>query len=142
MHSVKHSSIQGPHYIYKPGPEIFIAALLSQHNHEEGKDKPIKDMDIRIDTIQSVTDILECISISQIQQVSAQDEHLQCLKNYIIAGWPSTKDELYSDLRPYRSYTDDLAVIDGVVMKGRHIIIPVVLKQQVLDQLPLNHIGI
>ena len=50
--------------------------------------------------------------------------------------------KLHSDLRPYWSYRDDLAVIDGVVMKGRCIIIPAVLKQQVLDQLHLNHIGI
>ena len=33
--------------IYKPGPKIFIADWLSQHNHVEGKDKPIKDMDIK-----------------------------------------------------------------------------------------------
>ena len=105
--------------IYKPRPKIFIADWLSQHNHEEGKDKPIKDMDIRIETIQSVTDISECMSILQIQQASAQDDHLQCLKSFIIAGWPSTKDELHSDLRPYWSYRDDLEVIDGVVMKGR-----------------------
>ena len=38
--------------LYKPGPEIFIADWLLQHNHEEGKDKPIRDMDIRVDTIQ------------------------------------------------------------------------------------------
>ena len=99
-------------------------------------------MDIRVDAIQSATDILECISISQIQQASVQDDHLQCLKDIIITVWLSTKDELYSDLRPYWCYRDDLAVIDGVVMKGRHIIIPVVLRQQVLDQLHLNNMGI
>ena len=66
--------------LYKPGPYIFITDWLSQHNHKEGKDKPIKDMDIRIDAIQSVTDIPKCISVKEIQQTSAQDEHLQCLK--------------------------------------------------------------
>ena len=139
--SLKFHQYQGPDYI-KPGPEIFIADWLSQHNHEEGKDKPIKDMDIRVDTIQSVTDIPECMSISQLQQASAQDDHLQCLKSFIIAGWLSTKDELHSDLNPYWSYRDDLEVIDGVVMKGRQIVIPTVLKQQVLDQLHTNHMGI
>ena len=127
-------------YIYKPGPEIFIADWLSRHNHEEGKDKPIKDRDIRIDAIQSMTDIPECVSISHIQ-ASVQDEHLQCLKSFIIAGWPSMKDELHSDLRLYWSYRDDLVVIDGVVMKGRQIIIPTALKQ-VLDHLHTNHMGI
>ena len=130
------------HIIYKLEPEIFTADWLSQNNHKEGKDKPIKDMEIRIDAIKSVTDIPECILISQIQQASAQDEYLQCLKNIIITGWLSTKDDLHSDLRPYLSYTDDLAVINGVVMKGRCIIIPAVLKQLVLDQLHLNHMGI
>ena len=87
--------------IYKPGPEIFIADLLSWHNHVEGKDKPIKDVGIRIDAIQSRTDILECMSISQIQQASTQDEHLQCLKSFIVTGWPRTQDELHADLKPY-----------------------------------------
>ena len=49
------------------------------------------------------------------------------------------KDELHSNLRPYWSYRDDLVVIDRVVMKGRWIIIPTALKQQVLDQLHTNH---
>ena len=46
------------------------------------------------------------------------------------------------DIRPYWSYRDDLAVIDGVIIKGRCIIIPQELKQWVLDQLHLNHMGI
>ena len=128
--------------LYKPGPKIFIADCLSQHSHEEGKDKPIRDMDIRIDAIQCVTDILECISISQIQHTTAQEEHIQCLKNIIITGWPSTKDKLHSNLRLHWSYRDDLAVIDGVVMRGRQIVVPAELKQQVLDQFHLNHMGI
>ena len=52
------------------------------------------------------------------------------------------KDKLHSDLRPYWSYRDDLAVTDGVVMKGRQIVIPTSLKQPVLDQLYTNHMGI
>ena len=128
--------------IYKPGPNIFIADWLSQHNHIEGKDKPIKDMDIRIDAIQSATCILECMSMSQIQQASTQDEHLQCLKSFIITGWSSTKDELHTDLKPYWSYRDELAVIDGIVLKGRHIVIPTSLREQVLNQLHTNHMSI
>ena len=128
--------------IYKPGPKIFIADWLSRHNHTEGKDKPIKDLDIWIDAIQSMKDISECMSISQIQQASAQNDHLHCLKSFLFAGWPSTKEELHTDLKPYWSYRDKLAIIDGVMLKGRHIIIPTSLKQQVLDQLHTNHMGI
>ena len=72
--------------LYKPGPEVFIADWLSRHNDKENKDEPIPGMDIRVDTIQSVTDIPECMFILQIQQATAQDEHLLCLKNILISG--------------------------------------------------------
>ena len=85
---------------YKPGPDIFIAAWLSCHDHIEGKDKPIKGMAIRIDAIQSVTDMPECVSMTEIQQASTQDNHLQCLKSFIIAGWFNSKHELHADLKP------------------------------------------
>ena len=54
----------------------------------------------------------------------------------------STRDQLHIGIRPYWSYRDDMAVIDSVVLKGRHIIVPQDLQQQVLDQLHLNHMGI
>ena len=122
--------------LYKPGPQIFIADWLSHHNHKEGNDEPIQDMDIRVDAIQSTTGIPQCMSILQIQQTMAQDEHLQGLKYIIITGWPNTKNQLHIHIRPYWCYKDNLAVIGGVVMNGRYIIEPQDLKQQVLDQLP------
>ena len=39
-------------------------------------------------------------------------------------------------------YRDELVVIDCVILKGRCIIIPDSLKQQVLAQLHTNHMGI
>ena len=76
------------------------------------------------------------------QQATVQDERLQQLKSLIISGWPDTKDQLYQNINPYWSFKDDLAVIDDVIMKGRCIIVLEVLKQQALDQLYINHMGI
>ena len=52
--------------LYKPGPEILIADWLLRNNHIEGKDKPIKDMDIKMDAIQSSVDMPEYISVEEI----------------------------------------------------------------------------
>ena len=128
--------------IYKTGPEIFIADWLSRHNHAEGKDKAIKYMDVWVGAIQNATDMLECLSMAEIQQASSQDDHLQQLKSLITAGWPDSRDELHVDLRPYWSYRDELVVIDGIIPKGRHIIMPNSLRQQVLNHLHTNHMGI
>ena len=35
-----------------------------------------------------------------------------------------------------------MAVIDGVIIKGRHVVIPESLKKQALEQLHVNHMGI
>ena len=66
--------------LYKPGPEIFIADWLSWGNHKENKDEVIHGMDIRVDAIQTSTNVLECMSVQQIQQVTAQHKCLQWLK--------------------------------------------------------------
>ena len=116
--------------IYKPGPEIFIADWLLRHNYTEGKDKPITGMDIQVDAIQTAMDMLECISMAEIQWASSQDSHLQQLKSLIITGWLDSKDELHVDLRPYWSYRDELVVIDGIILKGRCLIISNSLRQQ------------
>ena len=93
--------------LYKPSPEIFIADWLLRNNHIEGKDKPIKDMDISVDAIQSSVDMPECIFIEEIKQALSQDVHLQQLKTFIITGLPHTKDELHTDIRPYWPYRDN-----------------------------------
>ena len=132
----------GVQIIYKPGPDIFTADWLSRHNHAEGKDKAIKGMDIQVDTIQNATDMPECLSMAKIQQASSQDDHLQQLKSLIIAGWPDSRDKLHAELRTCWLYRDKLAVIDGIILNGRCIIMPNSLRQQVINQLHTNHMGI
>ena len=72
--------------IYKPGLEIFIADWLLRHNHMEGKDKPIKGMDVQVDAILAVMEMPECISVVEIQQSSSTNNHLQQLKGIMITG--------------------------------------------------------
>ena len=76
-------------------------------------------MNIRVESIQASMNVPECMSTQQIQQETAQDENLQWLNGYIITGWPEIKDLVQQDIRAYWSFKDDMAVIDGVIMKGR-----------------------
>ena len=130
------------HIIYKPGPDIFIADWLLRHNHADGKDQLIKGMELWVDITQTTTDMPECPSMTELQQALSQDNHLQKSKYFIITGWPYSKDEISEELKQYWSYRDKLAVIDGIMIKARHIIIPNSFRQQVLDQLHINHMGI
>ena len=115
--------------IYKPGPEIFFADWLSRHNYQN-KDKAINGFDISVDMVQVASDVPECMSIQQIQQATKQDEHLQRLQWLIITVWPDAREQLHQDIKPCCSIKDDMLVIDGVIIKGRCVIIPKVLQQQ------------
>ena len=56
--------------------------------------------------------------------MTCRDQHMQCLKEYIIQGWPEQEDQVQQAIRPYWIFKDDMAVIDGVIMKGRCIVAP------------------
>ena len=59
--------------IYKPGPNLFMADSLYRHNHSENKDEGITGMQISINVIQSTTNILECITMCELQEATSQD---------------------------------------------------------------------
>ena len=40
------------------------------------------------------------------------------------------------------TFRDDMAVIDWVIIKGRHMVVLVVLQKQALQHLHVNHMGI
>ena len=46
------------------------------------------------------------------------DPVLNALKEIVYSGWPDNVKELPSDLRPYWSFRDELAVKAGVIFKG------------------------
>ena len=88
-------------------------------------------MDIKVYTIQTATNIPECISVPQLQQEMVQDAHWQWLKQYIIIGWPENRDQMAWDMRKYWMFCDDQCVV-----------IPEIVKAQALDQLHVNDMEI
>ena len=58
-------------------------------------------MKINTDVIHTTTDIPEYMLIKDLKQAKLPDEHLQQLKNFIIKGWPITRNDNGQELRPY-----------------------------------------
>ena len=52
--------------------------------------------------------------------------------------WPSDSKK---SLAPYYSRRNDFAVVDGCLTWGRRVVIPQVFRQQLLDELRSNHLG-
>ena len=117
--------------INKPGPDLFRADWLSRQNHKVYKDAEVTGLQLYIDAIQTPTNIPDCMTIHKLQQAMSQDEHLQCLKEHIIQGWPENRDWILKDMRTYWTFWDNMAVIDKVTLKVRHIVIRQPLQRQV-----------
>ena len=89
--------------------------LASKTKPQEKQRQKIPGMQLNVYVIQTTTNILDCMII--------QANHLQQLRDYIIRGLPENKDLITQDLQTYWTLRDDMAVIDGVILKTRHVII-------------------
>ena len=72
------------------------------------------------------------VSLLQIQDATKNDETLQELIQFILAGWPLTWGDTSENIHSFWNYRDELSIIDGIVLKGACIIVPEILRPQIL----------
>ena len=58
-------------------------------------------------------------SMQSIQKETQNDAELQTLLQFIMKGFPMTKDECHDASKPYFNYREELTVVDGLVLKGQ-----------------------
>ena len=98
--------------------------MLSRQNYETNIDEEIPGRCITINSIESCTDIPDCMTADKIRMITLDDEHLIILSEHVLHGWPPSKAEAQKELKPYWSFRDDTAIIEGIGMKSRKIIVP------------------
>ena len=76
-----------------------MADWMSRHNHSKNKGEEITGMQISINVIQSSTYILQCMTMCELQETMSQEQFLQHLMEYIIQGWPNSKNQLPQVIR-------------------------------------------
>ena len=89
--------------------------------------------------IQSI--LATATKLQVIRETQASDEVCQKLFAYNKHGWPYVHN-LSGPLRPYHSAASQLTVFDGLLLKGTRILISLVLRLDILDQLHSGHQGI
>ena len=87
-------------------------------------------------------DIPDCMRAEEIRSVTIDDEHLGILPNNVLHSWPSMRAEVQKGSQLYWSFRDEIAIIYGITMKGKRIIIPASLQEKAPNQMHINHIGI
>ncbi len=77
-----------------------------------------------------------------IQKETAEDPELHLLTQIILKGWPEDIKLCNPDIRPYFSFRESLAVENGVIFKGRQVLIPKASQTEILRQLHTSHQGV
>ena len=78
----------------------------------------------------------------QLREMSTADHTPCALQRVVYSGWPDTIKDLPKDLRPYWSFRDEIGISDGVIFKGKQVIIPDAMRSDILHQQHAAHLGI
>ncbi|CAB4010309.1 Retrovirus-related Pol poly, partial [Paramuricea clavata] len=99
----------------------------------------IEGVEVIVDDL--ITDMSETM-FEKLVEETKKDAELQQLHRVVMDGWPQTKPETPLEIRPYWSYRDEISGYDGLMFKGDRVIVPHVLKPEMLDRIHAAHLGI
>ena len=80
--------------------------------------------------------------LEQLQTCTAQDPVLLTLKTTVITGWPEVKEQVPIPIRDYWLYRDEISVHNGVLFKNHRVIIPKLLREEIMSRIHSSHLGI
>ena len=136
--------------VYRPGSQMTTADTLSRLPNPENNAEIPLDVTVDDNLIDEADDRLHNIDLInfstdkrvQLRELSASNPTMHALQQVVYSGWPENIKELPQDLRPYWSYRDEIGISDGIVFKGKQVIIPEAIRQNILQQLHEAHLGI
>ena len=122
----------------------FLADTLSQAHLPEVCTCDL-ELATNLESIDHMEPMLLAISkdrLIQIKHASTDDPTLQVLRKTIQQGWPESKSEAPPVVQAYFDFRDKLTIQDQLVFKKPRIIIPAVLRREMMSMVHASHIGI
>ena len=125
--------------VHVPGKHIPVADALSRkYIPALPDDNPGPDIQIHTILHLPVSDQ----KMQQLQQATSDDSQLQALSSTILHGWPETKEQCPPSISEFFTFRDELAIHDGLILKGYRILVPKSLRPEMLSKVHSNHLGI
>lgn len=125
-----------------PGKELTIADSLSR--------APVSKTSTTDQRLQSeVTSYVHLVVGNLPQQINSYRRSKNtrrktlCVRasEFCKSGWPE-KRKLSAELKPYKSISDQISVVNGLLLRGNRIIIPQPLRKTMLEKLHSSHQGV
>ena len=87
--STQNAPVKSPNHIQVWARFVHIRDCLLGQNQKENNDAEIPGMQSKINTIQTTTNITDCVTVHELQRATSQ----------IVQGWPKSRDQILQDMR-------------------------------------------
>ena len=125
---------------YKKGKEMLLADTLSRAYLPEVNatefTREVEDIDHHVWL--PVTED----SWQQLRNAAADNPVQQKLPDIIRIGWPENRALVSECVRPYFDVRDELTIQNELVFQGQQIVVPAVLRKELMEKTHASHIGI
>ena len=127
---------------YKKGPEQVVADTLSRatENITQQTEIPEEEVKAFVDSVVNAIDATPK-KLQEIREKQDQDAALSKLRAQI-SNWPDSIHKVPKEIRNFFTVREDITECDGLLLKGHQIIIPEVMKQEMLKVVHEGHLGI
>ena len=78
----------------------------------------------------------------QLNNAATDDPVQQRLRTVIRQGWPDSRADTPERIQPYFDVRDALTVQDELIFKGQLLVVPTVMRKQLIEEIHATHIGI
>ena len=120
---------------YVPGKKMPVPDMLSR-SPLPGPEIP--QLDVSIGSLVHMT----TSRLDKVKVATHLDPLLQKLTHQVMSGWPEHRQSCPTDLHQFWNFRDEIAVHDGILMKGNRTIIPEACQPEILCQIHTGHQGI
>ena len=123
---------------------MFIADALSRAHLEtsyQNEGIPDGEIEMQVHLLVANLPIAEP-KLQELQGATKADPSLQAVAQLTKDGWPDHKSKVPANARPYWSFKDEIHEADGILFKGRKVIVPTKLQPEMLGKIHESHLGI
>ena len=120
---------------------VFADTLSRAHLDEFYEDIPEEELNSQIHMVVANNNVIPDTKLEEVKINTEQDRTLCEIKKYVISGWPRNRKEIPDIVKPYWSYREELTIINGIVYKGERIVIPEVMRRDILKKIHQAHLG-
>ncbi|KAK7109817.1 hypothetical protein V1264_013798 [Littorina saxatilis] len=140
---------------YSPGKTLVVADALSrspQSPVQEGREETsedradvatllAEDVEAHVDAVQSSWPVSDK-RLDEIAALSQQDPVIKAALHYTANGWPRYVTDVEPALKDYYAFRGEFSIHRGLLVRGVRIVIPQVLREEMLNRIHEGHLGI